>query len=133
MRPRLMATLACAWLLLAASAGAGPFDDYTGRELYARFCASCHGSLGLGDGPVAASLKVMVPDLTRLQGPATSFPEERVRRAIDGRDVYVAHGSRNMPVWGAVLAAEGGGDEAAQATAGRAIDRLVAYLRSIQR
>lgn len=131
---RLMVTVVLGvWFPLAAGAGPGQFDDYTGRELYARFCASCHGSTALGDGPVADALNVMVPDLTRLQGAGVSFPEQRVRRAIDGRSVHAAHGSRSMPVWGEALVAEEGGDEAAEAAVSRMLDKLVAYLRSIQR
>jgi len=31
-------------------------DEKRGTELYARYCASCHGAKGLGDGPGAAGL-----------------------------------------------------------------------------
>lgn len=112
---------------------AGRFDALSGRQLYERFCASCHGSAGRGDGPVADSLKVMVPDLTRLaRAGGGAFPAERVRKAIDGRTVYPVHGTRYMPVWGQELAMEQGGDEAAEDEAARIIDRLVEYLDSIQ-
>ncbi|MFO1355216.1 MAG: cytochrome c [Gammaproteobacteria bacterium] len=132
---RMAALAGLAGWLVCADAGAEPgrFDGQSGRQLYERFCASCHGSAGFGDGPVAASLKVVVPDLTRLyRANGGSFPEERVRRAIDGRTVHQAHGSRYMPVWGEVLSAEEGGDEAAQAAAARVVDKLVNYLHSIQ-
>jgi putative copper export protein/mono/diheme cytochrome c family protein/peroxiredoxin len=36
-----------------------------GASLYLRHCASCHGPLGHGDGPVSASLPVPPPDLTQ--------------------------------------------------------------------
>ena len=36
-----------------------------GASLYRRHCASCHGPLGHGDGPVAASLTLRPPDLAR--------------------------------------------------------------------
>ncbi|MEO8223448.1 MAG: c-type cytochrome [Gammaproteobacteria bacterium] len=57
--------------LLAASPGllAGdlePFLGYSGAQLFQRFCASCHGPAGYGDGPVVESLNVVIPDLTRL-------------------------------------------------------------------
>lgn len=38
----------------------------SGKELYDRSCASCHGNAGRGDGPVSKSLAVEVPELTRL-------------------------------------------------------------------
>ncbi len=36
--------------------------DRVGKMLYAKHCKSCHGNLGLGDGPKAASMTVkMIP------------------------------------------------------------------------
>ncbi|CAG0939623.1 hypothetical protein GPROT2_00660 [Gammaproteobacteria bacterium] len=128
-----LAGLAGPHALAEASAPAGRFDGYSGRQLYERFCASCHGSSGLGDGPVAGSLRVMVPDLTRLgRANGGAFPAERVRKAIDGRSVYPVHGTRYMPVWGQELSVEQGGDQAAEAEVARITDKLVEYLRSIQ-
>lgn len=122
-----LAVLAC------RPASADVFADYTGRQLYERFCASCHGDAGFGDGPVAPSLKVMVPDLTRMyQRSGGRFPEERVRRIVDGREVYTAHGTRYMPVWGHEFAAEQGATPQAELEAQRIVTKLVDYLRSIQ-
>ncbi len=120
-------------LASAHATAASPFTDYSGRELYTRFCASCHGEAGFGDGPVAPALKVIVPDLTRLyQRHGGSFPEDLVRRIIDGRQVYPAHGSRLMPVWGQELWLAAGASTEAGAEVDRMVDRLVDYLRSIQ-
>lgn len=119
--------------LSSASLQAGPYGEYTGRQLYERFCASCHGEAGFGDGAVAPALKVMVPDLTRMyQRSGGKFPEERVRRIIDGREVYPVHGTRFMPVWGQELWIEAGASDEAAAEVARLVDRLVEYLRSIQ-
>ena len=104
--------------------------DYNGDQLFQRFCTSCHGKLGHGDGPVASSLKVPVPDLTLLSQRADgSFPAQRVREIIDGRAVLPAHGTRPMPVWGYELEAQVSGRDVAQSM----IDQLVDYLKSIQR
>ncbi len=132
MRSAISLVLLCCLASPSATA-ASPFADYNGRDLYARFCASCHGAAGFGDGPVAPALKVMVPDLTRLyQRHGGRFPEDLVRRIIDGRQVYPVHGSRVMPVWGQELwLAEGAGADAGTEVA-RMVDRLVDYLRSIQ-
>jgi mono/diheme cytochrome c family protein len=112
---------------------AGPFADYTGRQLYQRFCASCHGDGGYGDGPVASALKVLVPDLTRLfQRSGGKFPEERVRRIVDGRQAYPVHGTRYMPVWGQEFLVEEGATPAAEAESRRAVDKLVEHIRSMQ-
>lgn len=126
-------------LMLTAMVGHGAVAQdvsaYSGAELYKRFCASCHGLAGHGDGPVAAALKTEVPDLTFLvRHEGLPFPAEQVRRIIDGRKIYAAHGVRSMPVWGVEFsraAANGPDSTAADTTA--LVDRLVEYLRSIQR
>lgn len=41
-----------------------------GAELYSTHCASCHGELGLGDGPLADGSKPRPADLTRLPSAA---------------------------------------------------------------
>lgn len=111
-----------------------PLLAYTGPQLYQRFCASCHGPQAYGDGPVAPTLKVMVPDLTRIarRQQGGEFPEERIREIVDGRAVLPAHGLRDMPVWGYELEAQAPADQPGRAAAQSLIDRLVAYLRSIQ-
>ena len=48
---------------LAQSAGTG---GVAGRELYAEYCASCHGTDGRGGGPEAAKRGLRPPDLTTL-------------------------------------------------------------------
>ena len=110
------------------------FLDYNGDQLFQRYCASCHGKLGYGDGPVAPSIKVLIPDLTQLSKRASGrFPADRVREIIDGRAVLPAHGSRPMPVWGYELEAQVAPEQSGRAVAQGLIDRLVEHLRSIQR
>jgi mono/diheme cytochrome c family protein len=123
--------IAAALLAVAGSAIAQDFSRYSGADLYKRFCASCHGIDGRGDGPVAGTFKAPLPDLARLARRAGgTFPEAQVRRIIDGRDIPAPHGARDMPVWGTELAASTtpGGDT----TVASLVDRLVAFLRSIQ-
>ncbi len=131
-----MRTAVLVMVLAGCASGAvlaGEFSDYSGRQLYGRFCASCHGEAGFGDGPVAPALKVMIPDLTRMyQRSGGKFPEERVRRIIDGRQVYPIHGTRYMPVWGQELWLEEGANQQAADDVKKMVDRLVEYLRSIQ-
>jgi mono/diheme cytochrome c family protein len=108
--------------------------EMNGGQLFYRFCASCHGIAGIGDGPVAPHLKVQVPDLTRLsQRAGGSFPAERVREIIDGRAVLPEHGTRPMPVWGYELEAQTPADQSGREVAQSVIDKLVEYLGSIQR
>lgn len=118
----------------ATEVPAQAFDEYSGEETFYRFCASCHGAKGTGDGPVAAGLPITVPDLTllrRRQG--DKFPEATLRRIIDGRDIVVYHGTRYMPVWGYEFWLEEGADEAAQKRVDIIIGNLITYLESIQR
>jgi mono/diheme cytochrome c family protein len=111
-----------------------PLLSYTGQQLYQRFCASCHGPQAYGDGPVAPMLKVMVPDLTRIarRQQGGEFPEQRIREIVDGRAVLPAHGLRDMPVWGYELEAQAPPEQSGRAAAQSLIDKLVAYLRTIQ-
>jgi mono/diheme cytochrome c family protein len=110
-------------------------DDYSGAELFERFCASCHGSGARGNGPVASSLNTAVPDLTLIASRyGGEFPVTLVRDVVDGRGIDVrAHGTRTMPVWGYEFWVEEGGDVVAQTSVREAINKLVDYLRSIQR
>jgi len=105
----------------------------TGQALYLRHCASCHGVSGKGDGPVAASLQIRPADLTAIaRRSGGHFDQERVMRVIDGQRVVAEHGTREMPVWGAVFAEELEGQRQAAYTVllhGRA---LTDYVRSIQ-
>ena len=109
-------------------------EDYSGEELFERFCASCHGAGASGDGPVSRSLNVAVPDLTTIALRYGEFPAGRIRDIIDGRGIDMgAHGTRTMPVWGYEFWVEEGGDVNAQRAVRTAITRLVEHLRSVQR
>ena len=73
----------------------------SGPEMYHAYCASCHGTDGLGNGPVAQHLKLAVPNLTLLarehQG---TFPTAQVEQVIRGEVGVKSHGVKDMPVWG---------------------------------
>lgn len=106
----------------------------TGEDLYKRFCASCHGTGGHGDGPVSKSFPTSIPDLTKIAARSDgTFPTQRVHEFIDGRRFVVAHGTRDMPVWGMAFWLEVGADPKANETVNTIIDRLVSYIESIQR
>jgi mono/diheme cytochrome c family protein len=125
--------------LLSVVAGglalAQTFDplDLSGKELFDRYCAACHGPDALGNGPVANSLNKRVPDLTVLaRNAGGEFPATLVRETIDGRGAVMAHGTRQMPVWGYEFWVEEGADIVAEGAANEIIDRLVAHLESLQ-
>lgn len=115
---------------LAASSGAqDPELSARGRITYRVYCQNCHGNLGKGDGRIAELIKVKVADLTQLSKKnGGTFPAERVQKAIDGREEVLAHGSREMPIWGQVFVDNASNEEDTKVK----IQQLVAYLESIQ-
>jgi mono/diheme cytochrome c family protein len=83
-----------------------------GAKLFRDHCAACHGALGEGDGPVAASLAVGVPSLRTLANRNGGvLPEDAIAAYIDGRELRAAHGDRRMPVWGDVFVVTERGEE----------------------
>ncbi len=76
-------------------------DADGGRQMYLRYCSSCHGRDGRGNGPVSRDLKVEVPDLTRIAEKHRGiYPLDDVMATIDGRRLVRGHGDRDMPIWG---------------------------------
>lgn len=108
-------------------------ESPTGREVFETHCAACHGALGEGDGPVAAAMRVTVPNLRTLnERYGGDFPEDQVASYIDGRNLPDAHGGREMPVWGEVFAFTESLVSGAEEPAVR-IESLLDYLRTLQR
>jgi mono/diheme cytochrome c family protein len=126
--------LACALLIAAACSSRQVDEEPSGREVYLRYCAACHGESGVGDGPVAATLRRPPADLTGIAARAGGkFDEVRVMQVIDGRALVAEHGSRTMPVWGAVFEEELEGEPYSGYTSLLRSRNLTDYLRSIQR
>ncbi len=104
------------------------------------FCSVCHGSDARGNGPVAEELKTPPADLTRIATRAGGvFPAEVVFKKIEGLDMPLAHGTSEMPIWGALFVRQAVGEgvliEDAKTGARVAMDRirrLVKYLKTIQ-
>jgi mono/diheme cytochrome c family protein len=128
-------------LLLAFAALAGAFQvtikkvpaqdtsPTSGKEMFAQYCAACHGTDGKGEGPAAAALKTKPADLTQLASHNNGkFPGERVSLYIEGADTIAAHGSREMPVWGKVLK----GLSANESVASLRVANLTAYVKTLQ-
>lgn len=101
-----------------------------GAEMFLSYCASCHGRDGSGSGPVSPALKARATDLTTLAKRNNGvFPAERVKATIRGDLLVVAHGSKDMPVWGPLFRYLGGGSHA-EATV--RVDSLTRYIESLQ-
>jgi mono/diheme cytochrome c family protein len=98
-----------------------------GGELYARYCASCHGSSGRGDGPAAPALDPRPADLTR-----SSLDLSELERRIDGRQVVPAHGSSTMPVWGELFTDDLAGESKAREITRLRVQALAEHVRSLR-
>ena len=106
-------------------------ESVAGNDVFAFYCASCHGRNGGGDGPVARSLKVPPPDLRLLaRHNRGEFPRSRVETFVThgAGGSSPAHGTSEMPVWGPVF--RGLGDTATRSEV--RVANLVQYLESIQ-
>ncbi len=114
----------------AAVAAAGPGDQ--AKAQYVRYCASCHGVAGKGDGPVVPALKTRPPNLTKLRDEHGAFSLPAVMAAIDGRRRIDAHGSREMPVWGARFKEALAGKRYPERTTLLTVRALAEYLATIQ-
>jgi mono/diheme cytochrome c family protein len=97
--------------------------------MFRAYCAVCHGVDGRGGGPAADALKKRPADLTQLNRKnGGKFPAVQVANVIRGSGSEGPHGSRDMPIWGAVFRALGD-----QGTVKLRTENLVNYVDSLQR
>ncbi|MEO8258364.1 MAG: c-type cytochrome [Acidobacteriota bacterium] len=104
-------------------------DVRPGRDLFATYCASCHGIGARGNGPAAEELRRRPADLTQFaKRNGGVFNSARIHSIVDGRAVK-AHGTIEMPVWGdAFKWREGLPEDGIKVR----IEALIRYLESIQ-
>ena len=75
-----------------------------GKAMYVSYCAACHGLEGRGDGPVAPELKTPPTDLTaESRNNGGRFPQAHIAAVLQFGETARAHGTAEMPVWGAIL------------------------------
>ena len=99
----------------------------SGEEMYASYCAACHGRDGKGSGPAAGALKVLPADLTVLaRKNGGKYPALKVSSIIRGEDVIASHGSRDMPIWGRLFWSISGGND------GEVLQRVVNLNRHLE-
>lgn len=129
------------WLVLALTALAVEVPSYNGaaqeseiiaagKSEYQRYCMTCHGMEGKGDGLMTPYLTLRPTDLTTLrQRRGGQFPFWEVYRTIDGRKMLPGYGNGEIPIWGALFRWEESGRT--DVVRGRIL-QLVYYLQSIQ-
>src|SRR5690349_7694815 len=90
-----------------------------------RYCSACHGGPGRSDAPAVPAFQPPPADLTQMrQRHDGRFPVAEIIAARDGRTVVPAHGSREIPIWGARC-----GEMAEGGPAGRAMVQDVLRMR----
>jgi mono/diheme cytochrome c family protein len=95
---------------VALAQGKQAKTDFGKREWDSN-CAGCHGATGKGDGPFKPYLTKSPTDLSILSRSNKGvFPFDHVYQVVDGRKDVQAHGSRDMPIWGADYLARSAGD-----------------------
>ncbi|SFZ83472.1 Cytochrome C oxidase, cbb3-type, subunit III [Devosia enhydra] len=111
-----------------------PASATFGELTFQFYCSTCHGKEGRADTPAAAMFSAT--DLGYLASAnGGTFPTERVRAIIDGREDIVGHTGVRMPPWARLFAHElekVGSDEERERLIALRIADLVAYLQSIQ-
>ena len=127
------------FVVCATSAHAKPAVDQpqlpatyvpSGKQMFKDYCAACHGADGKGRGPVTYSLKIPAPDLTTLaKRHEWKFPTDYVSSILRFGPGFSAHGSADMPTWGALFQYL---DKYNQAAVQKRIKNLCDYLASLQ-
>ena len=131
---RVLSVLALLWMSpVAVAEDEGPTRAELlaeGGVSYNRYCESCHGAAGIGDGQVAQYLKIPPADLTMISARREgAFPTEEIHQIIDGRKGVRGHG-HDMPIWGDAF--QRTEDTEDDTVVERKIDGLVTDLEALQ-
>lgn len=104
----------------------------SGKEMFTRYCAPCHGTDGKGNGPAAGAMKAQPTDLTQLaKKRGGKYPATHVSSVLkfgSGPDAG-AHGSADMPVWGPLFKSL---DKYHDTSVQQRITNLVGYIATLQ-
>ncbi len=100
-----------------------------GQDTFAAYCATCHGRMGDGHGPVAPVLREAPADLRLLTRRHGVFPRDLLIGFVTGTSRPItAHGTSDMPVWGPVFRSLDPSDARIKVR----IRNVVDYLESLQ-
>ncbi|HTQ60462.1 MAG TPA: cytochrome c [Candidatus Solibacter sp.] len=102
----------------------------SGKGMFTKYCASCHGQDAKGSGPAAIAMKTPPPDLTTLSKRNDGkYPEGYVGAVLKFGRSMASHSSEDMPVWGSRFKTL---DPAGDPTGQQHVDALVAYIKQLQ-
>jgi mono/diheme cytochrome c family protein len=110
-----------------------PTSPTSGEQMYATYCAVCHGTKGIGDGPAALAMKVPPADLTALSKKNNgAFPADRIHSVLRFGMETPAHGSSDMPIWGNLMGTLSPAGSDTRMVVNQRINNLTNYLKEIQ-
>ena len=132
MRTVILLVAVLGWLLSAQTkmekVPVSPTSPDSGKDMFAHYCAACHGPAGKGDGPAATLFKKAPRDLTKLaHDNGGKYPSAHVAATLSMEQCCV-HGSKVMPVWGPLLSSVSQN----QAELHQRITNLVRYIETLQ-
>lgn len=108
-----------------------PTSAASGQEMFASYCAVCHGANATGNGPAQSALKIPATDLTTLaQKNGGKYPAMHVSSVLRGDAELAAHGSKDMPVWGPLFRNLSQGHDA---EVQQRIANINSYIESLQK
>jgi len=133
----LSAALAATLATASAHAAPRPSQDQfppdfvpAGQTMFKQYCAACHGLNAKGHGPARAALKVPAADLTTLsKRHGGDFPYDYVTNVLRFGPGVSAHGSSDMPTWGAIFQYM---DNYNRASVEKRIKNLTDYIATLQ-
>jgi len=101
----------------------------SGKEMFAQYCAPCHGAEGKGHGPAAPAMKAPATDLTQLaKSHEGKFPVHQVRATLRFASGPASHCSADMPVWGPLVRSP---DKYHDAVVQQRTNNLVKYIETL--
>jgi len=102
----------------------------SGKQIFVKYCTSCHGTDGRGNGPAAIAMKTPPSDLTTLaRRHEGKYPAGYVGAVLMFGRSLASHGSEDMPVWGSRFREL---DPVRDPTGQQHVDDVVAYIGSLQ-
>jgi len=105
-------------------------NSTSGKQMFADYCAPCHGLSAKGDGPAASALKTPPADLTQLTKKNNGkFPMDHVMNVLRQGSPSASHGNTDMPVWGPLFRSL---DPSHTVIADQRIRNLSVYVESLQ-
>jgi mono/diheme cytochrome c family protein len=105
----------------------------SGGEMYAAYCAACHGATAQGNGPAAPAFKKPPTDLTLLaRNNKGKYPAEHVYVVLSLGTHVTAHGNTQMPIWKPLLDSLNASPASSDSVTVLRLNNLVDNIGSIQ-